>query len=419
MTGPSRGFTIPPMAQTSTKAAALHVLGRLRKAGFQAFFAGGCVRDMLLGLRSSDYDIATDARPDQVRKLFRHVLLIGAKFGVAMVMVDGHKVEVTTFRSDLDYADGRRPEGVVFSSPREDALRRDFTINGMFYDPIAREVIDYVGGRKDLQKGVLRTIGSPRERFSEDYLRMLRAVRFAVRFGFALDPATTRAARELAPRIVEISGERILDELGKMLVRDSAVAALHVLHDLKLAQAVLPELFAQGDAAWNSAVARVSWLPKRRDLTLALGTLLCGLNEKAIAHVTRRWGASNDIRQAACWFSRNLHLCDQAEEMPLADLKRLMADDNFHRLRTIWRAEERRRTCRQLHARRLARRLAAIDPAQVAPPPLVTGEDLKTLGLSEGPRLGKILRQLYDMQLAEELRTRQQAMDAAEEMARE
>jgi len=398
------------MAQTSTKAAALQVLRRLRKAGFQALLAGGCVRDMLLGRRSSDYDVATDARPDQVRRLFRHVLLIGAKFGVAMVMIDSQKVEVTTFRSDLDYADGRRPEGVIFTTPRQDALRRDFTINGMFYDPQAREIIDYVGGQKDLRRGVVRTIGSPDERFGEDYLRMLRAVRFAVRLGFVLDPATARAVRKLAPRIVEISGERILDELGKMLVRDSAASALRLLHKLNLARAIVSDLFAQGDSPWQAAVARTEALPGRRDLTLALGALLCGLDEKAIANVTRRWGGSNDIRQAACWFSRNLRLWDKAEDIPLAELKRLMAGENFVRLRAIWRAEEKRLTGRQVHARRLTRRIGTIAPSQVAPPPLVTGEDLKAMGLREGPQIGLILRRLYNAQLDERLTSREQAL---------
>jgi len=229
---------------------------------------------------------------------------------------------------------------------------------------------------------------------------------------------TARAIRKLAPRIVEISGERILDELGKMLVRDSAAAALRLLHQLNLARAILPDLFAQGDAAWQAAVARVADLPKRLDLTLALGALLCGLDEKAIANVTRRWGGSNDIRQAACWFSRNLPLWDQAEQMPLADLKRLMAGENFERLRAIWRAEEKRLTGRQVHARRLTRRIKTIDPSQVAPPPLVTGEDLKAMGLREGPRLGSILRRLYDAQLAEQLTSREQALEEVRNILR-
>ncbi|HOF19074.1 MAG TPA: CCA tRNA nucleotidyltransferase, partial [Phycisphaerae bacterium] len=164
------------MARPADKATATWVVRRLREAGFQALFAGGCVRDMLLGIRCNDYDVATDAVPDQVRALFGRVLLVGAKFGVAMVLHRGRKVEVTTFRSDLSYSDGRRPDGVRFSTPEEDARRRDFTINGMFYDPLDGRVIDFVGGRDDLRRRVLRTIGRADERFAEDYLRMLRAV---------------------------------------------------------------------------------------------------------------------------------------------------------------------------------------------------------------------------------------------------
>jgi len=214
------------MAKPATKSTALWVLRRLRSAGFQALLAGGCVRDMLLGVRSVDYDVATDATPRQVKRLFRHVLLVGAKFGVAMVIHRGRKVEVTTFRSDLSYSDGRRPDAVRFSTARQDAQRRDFTMNGMFYDPVADEVVDYVGGRKDLKAGIVRTIGRPDKRFAEDYLRMLRAVRFAVGLGFRIDPATAAAVRKHARGISAISGERIFDELNKMLSRDSAGEAL-------------------------------------------------------------------------------------------------------------------------------------------------------------------------------------------------
>ncbi|MDP7289483.1 MAG: CCA tRNA nucleotidyltransferase, partial [Phycisphaerae bacterium] len=169
------------------------MLNRLRQAGHEALLAGGCVRDMLLGRPCADYDIATSAAPDEVRGLFRRVLMIGAKFGVVMVIHDNRQIEVATFRSDLSYSDGRRPDGVRFTTARQDAERRDFTINGMFYDPLANEVLDYVGGQEDLKQKIIRTIGSPDRRFAEDYLRMIRAVRFAVRLDFAIDEDTARA----------------------------------------------------------------------------------------------------------------------------------------------------------------------------------------------------------------------------------
>ena len=222
------------MSDHATKSVALWVVRVLRGAGHEALFAGGCVRDMLLGRRSTDYDVATSATPEQVRGLFRRVLLVGAQFGVAMVIVRRRRVEVTTFRSEGAYSDGRRPNSVTFTSARQDALRRDFTINGMFFDPVARQVIDYVGGQKDLKLGVIRTIGPAEDRFGEDYLRMVRAVRFAARFEFEIQPATAQAIVHHAPQIVGISGERVFDELSKMLSRPSAPEALLRLEELGL-----------------------------------------------------------------------------------------------------------------------------------------------------------------------------------------
>jgi len=203
------------MTKHADKATGMWVIRKLRAAGFGALFAGGCVRDMLMNARPADYDITTNATPQQVAKIFSRVVMVGAKFGVAIVMRQSRQVEVATFRSDLSYSDGRRPDAVKFSTPREDALRRDFTINGIFYDPIAREVIDYVGGRKDITARVIRTIGDPERRFAEDYLRMLRAVRFSVRLGFEITPPTISAVRKYAKKISNISGERICDEIGR------------------------------------------------------------------------------------------------------------------------------------------------------------------------------------------------------------
>ncbi len=404
------------MALPATKSTALRVIRRLRKAGFQALLAGGCVRDMLLGLRSYDYDVATDATPREVRKLFGHVLLVGANFGVAMVIHDGRRVEVATFRSDLSYADGRRPEGVRFSTPREDALRRDFTINGMFYDPIAQEVIDYVDGQADLAAGVVRTIGSPDERFGEDYLRMLRAVRFTVRFGFRMDDATAAAVGRHAPKIARISGERIFEELWKMLERNSAAEAMRMLADLDLARHILPELF-EDSHAWPTAVERVEAVASRRRPELALAGLLLDLPPWAIRRVARRWGAANRLRDELCWLSDHRNDWRAAGDLPLCDFKRLMAHGRFADLRRLWRFEERRATGHERHTRRIARRAKGIPEAQTAPPPFVTGEDLQRLGLREGPRLGKVLRTVYDAQLNEEVNSRREAMRLAERLA--
>jgi len=402
------------MGGSATKPTALWVMRRLREAGFEALLAGGCVRDMLLGRRSNDYDIATDATPQQVSRLFRRVLLIGAKFGVAMVVHKGRTVEVTTFRSDLSYSDGRRPDAVRFSTAREDALRRDFTINGMFYDPVAREVIDYVGGRTDLDRGLVRTIGRPDERFSEDYLRMIRAVRFAVRLGFRIAPATRQAVARHAAKIASISGERICDELSKMLAAPSAGEAVTLLGKLSLAAAILPELVDAG--LWASAVQRVHAVARRHDLTLAMGALLMDLPPAAIRKRLRAWGASNDLRDSLCFLAANRDAWREAVEMPLCDFKRLVAAPDFPHLRTLWRIREEAETGRRTHARRITRRIGSIDPAQIAPDPLLTGDDLRKMGMREGPALGTVLHTVYNAQLNEEISTRRDARSLAERM---
>lgn len=406
------------MADPADKATALWVLRRLRQAGHQALFAGGCVRDMLLGRRVTDYDLATDASPSDVRGLFRRVLLVGEKFGVAMVIHRGRMVEVATFRSDLSYSDGRRPDGVRFTSPREDSLRRDFTINGMFYDPIAREVIDYVGGRRDLAAGVVRTIGKPEERFAEDYLRLIRAVRFAVRLEFVIAPATAAAVAKYAPRISAISGERIFDELSKMLSLPSAAEALRKLAELGLAPHVLGELAAD-DVLWPAAVARVEALAKRKDLTLTLAAMLGELPAKAVAGLTRRWGASNDLRNALVYLGKHLDDWRQLKAMPLASFRKLAGHGQFDRLRALWRAEARRAGGRaEATGRLVMRRLREIPGGHALPEPLLTGTNLMDMGVKPGPEIGRMLAEAYDAQLNLEVRTRKKAVARAKAILR-
>ena len=225
---------------------AVEVVHKLRNAGFEAFWAGGCVRDQLLGRTPKDYDVATNATPLQIRELFgrRRTLAIGASFGVITVI--GSKaagmIEVATFRKDAAYSDGRHPDHVTFSSAREDAARRDFTINGLFYDPLEDRIIDFVGGQDDLTSKTIRAIGNPRERFAEDKLRMIRAVRFSATFDFALEEETRAAIREMADQIGVVSPERIAMEMRRMLVDASCVAAVRLLLSTNLAAAVLPEI---------------------------------------------------------------------------------------------------------------------------------------------------------------------------------
>ncbi|MBS3822147.1 MAG: CCA tRNA nucleotidyltransferase [Planctomycetes bacterium] len=405
------------MVNRATRATALHVLRTLHEAGYEAYFAGGCVRDMLRGERPNDYDIATSATPRQIQNLFRRVLMVGATFGVAIVLrrdADGvdRQIEVATFRSDLSYSDGRRPDSVTFSSPREDAERRDFTINGMFYDPLAEKVIDFVGGQADLAAGVIRTIGEPQERFDEDYLRLLRAVRFAARLGFDIDPATADAARRNAANITSISGERIVDELTKMLALDSAADALRGLAELDLAKHVLPEL--DDPEVWQAAVARVERLANHRDATLALGGMLCDVKPPAIASIVRRWGGSNDLKAALQFLAEHCDDWQRAATMERGEFKRLLASEYWRRLEKLWQAREALARGETIQTEKAAVRAAAIPPERVAPDPFVTGADLIDMGLTEGPRIGAVLSAVYDAQLNEAVATR----DAAIAMAR-
>jgi poly(A) polymerase len=219
------------------------ICANLRQHSYQSYLVGGCVRDLELGREPADYDVCTDAHPERVQELFPHSLTVGAKFGVILVVEDGVQVEVATFRSDIGYSDGRHPDRVVYSkTAEEDVRRRDFTINGLLRDPATGEILDYVGGRADLRAGIVRAIGDPRLRFAEDKLRMMRAVRFAARFGFAIEPDTMAAAKGLAPQVLEVSLERIRDELTKLLTEGAARRGFELLDETGLLPVVLPEI---------------------------------------------------------------------------------------------------------------------------------------------------------------------------------
>jgi len=406
------------MSNAAAEKVALWVVRTLREAGHQALFAGGCVRDMLLDRPSNDYDVATDATPDDVKRIFSRVLLVGAQFGVAIVLKAGQQVEVATFRSDVSYSDGRRPDRVEYSSPEEDALRRDFTINGMFYDPIAETVIDYVDGQADLERGLVRTIGAPEDRFAEDYLRMLRAVRFTVRLGFHLDEATAHAIGQQAASIERISGERIFDELSKMLSPASAPDALELMHRLGLAEHVLGELLDgdRGPERWQAGLQRVRDLADREDLLLTLAALTCKLSSRAVSTMTRRWGTSNAFRDGLQWLGEHADDWARADELTLADLKRLRASQHCSRLEPLMWTREMQATGEAAATRALWARAWDIPPETVQPLPLVTGQDVMAMGLREGPAIGAVLRTLQEAQLNEQLTSRPEALEQAREL---
>jgi len=321
---------------------ALWVVEKLRAAGFQSLWAGGCVRDELLGLEPSDYDVATDATPEQVRACFgkRHTLAIGAAFGVIVVLGRGNagQVEVATFRRDVGYSDGRRPDAVEFCTAREDALRRDFTMNGLFFDPVSQQVLDFVGGREDLAAGIVRAIGDPVARFGEDKLRMLRAARFASTFGFHIDPLTAEAVRREARSLLVVSAERIAAEMRKMLVPATRADGVALLRELHLLEVILPEasrLFEPrtdeepGDSLWPTTLTILRTL-RPPTFRLALAALLWGIHggdpqpPTRVRDIGARLKLSNYDAEGLAWLLTQEPLLRRARTVPWPTLQRVL-----------------------------------------------------------------------------------------------
>jgi poly(A) polymerase len=403
---------------------AVEVVERLRAAGFEAYFAGGCVRDELLGRTPADYDVATAAEPPQIRELFgrRRTLAIGAAFGVITVIgpKSAGNVEVATFRKDAPYSDGRHPDYVTFSSAEEDARRRDFTINGLFFDPLGRRVLDYVGGQEDLRRGVVRAIGDPRQRFAEDKLRMLRAVRFTAAFGFTLDQSTRAAVAEMAGQITVVSAERIAAEMRRMLVGPRRPTAVRLLIDTGLAVPVLPEILPHDEPAGQRLEENLAVL-ERLDapgFPLALAALLRGLAARGgpapggVEMVARRWRLSNKETDRAAWILEHADRIEEAPDLPWSVLQPILVDvgiDDLLRLAeaTSPRAAEAAAFCRAALAR---------PREQLDPPPLLTGEDLLAHGVAPGPCYRRLLRAARDAQLDGRIATRQEALDLADRL---
>jgi len=391
----------------SNRQAAIEIVRRLQRHGFEALLAGGCVRDMLLGRPAKDYDVATSARPEEVVRLFRRTLKIGAKFGVVIVLTRGRQVEVATFRSEAGYEDGRHPTEVRFTGAAEDASRRDFTINGMFYDPRKELVIDYVNGRADLDKRIIRTIGNPEERFGEDYLRMLRAVRFSTRFGFAIESETYAAIGRNATRIVRISGERIALELEGILVHPNRAAGAAMLVETGLAQAIFPGFAGERT---QQALAVLAQLREKVDFPLALAAFFAGgptdfaLDRCAILKPSKKQTKHVDFL-----LSHRGRLLDT--DMSLAQLKKLLAEPYFQDLSELERAIQKARASEEGLAAliRLRKRIRDLGDVEVRPKPLLNGRDLVRLGAVPGPALGQLAQELYVAQLEGEVQTREQA----------
>jgi poly(A) polymerase len=391
------------------------VVRRLRDAGHQALFAGGCVRDLLLNARPKDYDVATSARPEQVQSLFRRTTAVGVSFGVVQVRGAGNlAVEVATFRADGDYSDGRRPDNVRFSDAREDALRRDFTINGMFFDPVDDELLDFVGGREDLAAKVIRAVGEPTRRFEEDKLRLVRAARFAARFDFTIESATLAAVQRMAPRLVVVSGERILAELRQMMERPSRGRGLELLAETGLAAVAFAEIVDAVGLA--EAAERLRSLSDQAPFALCIATVYDALSgpdaEAAAERFFDRFKGANADRDLCRWLLRRRDDLAGAAERPLSFRKRLYADPRWPLLAELGRVRGVADDVDECERER-----ASLPEAEIAPPPLVTGDDLKREGFAPGPSFRVWLERVRDLQLNGEIAARDEAISRIREWA--
>ena len=447
---------------------AISIVRMLRDHGHKAYLVGGCVRDLLLGREPADYDVASSATPQQVMEIFPETYAVGSQFGVVLVPLpakdvasnvstnaddqapsEASVVEVATFRSDIGYSDGRHPDEVRFSKdPREDVARRDFTINGMLLDPLAENplengVLDYVGGRKDLEAGIIRTIGDPERRFAEDRLRMLRAVRFAARFGYTIEPATLAAIQKLAPDIYLVSRERVRDELTKMLTEGRAQRAFLLLDETGLLREVLPEISAmkglaqppqfhpEGDVFVHTLLLLEN-LPRPCPVTLAWGALLHDVGKPATFRVApdrirfdghvevgvkmaeeicRRLRFSSDETEQVLALVNHHMRFGQAMRMSESTLKKFLRMPRFQEHLALHRAD-----CLASHGELAAyefvrEKLAEIPPEKMRPPRLVSGEDLIAAGYLPGPRFRQILDAVEDAQLEGRLTSRETAME--------
>jgi len=399
---------------------ALDVVRRLQAAGFTALWAGGCVRDELLGLAPQDYDVATSARPEQLRPLFKRRNEIGAHFGVVQVIGprgddrEWLTIEVATFRSDGAYIDGRRPESVVFSSPEEDAQRRDFTVNGMFFDPVKGEHLDFVGGRADLAAKVLRAIGDPHARFAEDKLRVLRAARMATRFDLTIEPVTFAAAREMASEIRVVSAERIAEELRKLFAHKNRARGLNLLGELQLLPPVLPELHGE---AFDRGARAIAALGAAASFELAFAAALNAVAPKAVEAVAERLKLSNVETARLVWLVQHRDALTGAPTMRASKLKPLLVHAGIGDLLALHRAIAVSEGTGDAHVEFCEGVLRDTPAHELNPPPVVTGEHLIALGLKPGPAFKRLLDAVREAQLEGRANSTEQGLALVRELA--
>ncbi len=452
------------------KDAAIGVVRRLKEKGFTALFAGGCIRDMLMGNVPEDYDIATDARPDDIINIFKRTVPVGIHYGVVLVMEKDFEFEVATFRSDGTYSDGRHPDTVTFCDARGDALRRDFTINGMFYDPIEDKHFDYVEGEKDLKAQLIRAIGDPFERFNEDRLRMIRAVRFACRFNFTIDRKTEEAIKKYYDKILIVSMERIRDELRKILTGPNPHIGIKMLDNFNLLGEILPEVTAmkgvkqpenfhpEGDVFVHTMLTLTKLDEDRKpgdvgdehhihlnnsdkknisnSWELAMAVLLHDIGKpvtfeiadrirfnnhdnvgaKMAEKICDRLKMSNAEKERISWLVKMHLYLRHAQQMRLSKLKRLFAHEGYPELAELYKVDSLASTANLDDYNFCQNMFGQLEEEEIKPEPLITGSDLIALGLKPGPIFSKILDTIKDEQLEQKITTKEEALRKAKEL---
>ncbi|MFQ5963730.1 MAG: CCA tRNA nucleotidyltransferase [Candidatus Scalinduaceae bacterium] len=436
------------------KETAIDIVKRLREKGYNALFAGGCVRDMLMGSVPEDYDIATDASPKDILSIFKKTVPVGVHYGVILVVENDFQFEVATFRSDGTYTNGRHPDTVTFCDAKGDALRRDFTINGMFYDPINNKCFDYVGGMSDIKAHLIRAIGNPSERFNEDRLRMIRAVRFACRFNYEIEGRTAEAIIKFHDRVSSVSAERIREELEKILTGPNPHTGIKMMDELNILKEILPEVTAmkgveqpdnyhpEGDV-FTHTLLTLSELDTSRKSTgfhggweLAMAALLHDIGKpvtfeiadrirfnnhdnigaKMAEKICDRLRMSNAEKERIAWLVKNHLYLRNAQKMRISKLKRLFAHEGYPELAELYRIDSLSSTgnlddyvfCQEMYEE--------LQEEEVKPEPLITGHDLIALGLKPGPIFSKILDAIKDEQLENKITTKEQAIKRAKEL---
>jgi tRNA nucleotidyltransferase/poly(A) polymerase len=427
----------------------IEIIKKLRHAGFEAYWAGGCVRDILLGIRPKDYDIVTSAKPDEIEKTLKKTLEktipVGKKFGVMMAIKNSHHYEIATFRSDSGYSDGRRPDAVTFTSAKEDAKRRDFTINGMFYDPVKDKILDYVGGQKDLDARLIRFIGDPHERILEDHLRILRAIRFRNEFNFQYEPRTYTALHKHSRLVIDkVAKERVAVELNKMMMSPRAATALEDMEDIGVLEIVLPEIqnlkgvaqpleyHLEGDV-WTHTMAALRTLPDTAPLAVRWAVLLhdtgkpdtfelkerirfdhhTGFSKKHSRRILTRLRCPAKFIDEVCWLVEHHMMMVPLVEMPEGRKRHWFLHPWFLNLMQVFKADAEGTTPTDLslYEKILSLYRRSMKKMPVAPPPLLHGEEImEILELKPGKKVGMILAGLREKQLAGEIRTKKQAL---------